>query len=204
MNRIITTVALLLGAASVVQAQHATRIGITAAYAQSRLLNNNQYKSTGHSAYQAGLTADMYVTEALSFHPEALYTMRYFDTSNDANLNRDVFSVDVPLLARYHIGGLFVEAGPEIDIPVKAVNETGDNIKSEVNSVALNYVAGLGYQLNCGLSLGLRYDGGASNLFKSNTATTLGSGRFKTSTALVVLGYSFGGNSEKTKMRYKN
>ena len=206
MKKIITTLALLASAASVaqVQAQRANTFGITAAYAQSRLLNNNNYKSVGHSAYQAGLTADVYVTNFLSFHPEALYTMRYFDTSNNASLNRDVFSVDVPLLARYHVGGLFVEAGPEVDVPVKAVNETGDNVKSEVNSVALNYVAGLGYQLNCGLSLGLRYDGGASNVFKSNPATTLGTGKYKTSTALVVVGYSFGGgDTEKRKMRYK-
>ena len=204
MKKIITTLALLASAASVAQAQHASTYGLTAAYGRSRLLNNNQYTSASHSAYQAGLTADVYVTDALSFHPEALYTMRYFDTSGEATLNRDVYSVDVPLLARYHVGGLFLEAGPEVDIPVKAVNENGNSVKSEVNSVALNYVAGLGYQLNCGLSLGLRYDGGASNVFKSNTGTTLGTGKFKTSTALVVLGYSFGGGSEKTKMRYKN
>ena len=207
MKKIILSLAILASAMGTTQAQTlpANTFGITAAYGQSRLLNNNNYKSVGHSAYQAGLTADVYVTSALSFHPEVLYSMRYFDTSNDASLNRDVFSVDVPLLARYHVGGLFLEAGPEVDIPVKAVNETGDNVKSEVNSVALNYVAGLGYQLNCGLSLGLRYDGGASNVFKNNPATTLGTGKYKTSTALVVVGYSFGGSgTEKHKMRYKN
>ena len=94
-----------------------------------------------HSAYQAGLTADVYLSSALSFHPEALYIMRYFDTSNNADLNRDISSIDVPLLARYHAGGLYLEAGPEVDLPVKAVNEAGDDMKREVNSVALNYIA---------------------------------------------------------------
>ncbi len=105
--------------------------------------------------------------------------------------------MDVPLLARYHMGGLFLEAGPALDVPVKAVNEDGNDIKSEVNSGALSYVAGLGYRLSNGLSLGLRYEGGAASLFTSNRATVLGSGKFKASTALVVLGYSFGGSSKQ-------
>jgi hypothetical protein len=202
MKKSVITLGLLIGAAGVAQAQNSPSFGITAAYGRTRLLNNNQYTSVGHSAYQAGLTADVPVTDAVSFHPEALYTMRYFDTSNDASLNRDITSIDVPLLARYHAGGLFFEAGPEAVIPLKAVNEEGEDAKSEVNKVALDYVLGVGYQLSSGPSLAVRYDGGASNVFKSNTATTLGSGSFKTSSIFVVLGYSFGGDDTK-RMRYK-
>lgn len=194
MKKLLLIPVLLTGAASVAQAQKpANTIGIAVAYGRDRLLNNNQYSSVSHSAYQAGLTADMYVSNSFSFHPEVLYTLRYFDTSNNEDLNRDIQSVDVPLLARYHAGGLFLEAGPEVNIPVKAVNEAAENVKSEVNSVALNYVLGVGYQLGHGPSLGVRYDGGASNVFKSNTATVLGTGNFKASAVFIVLGYSFGG-----------
>ena len=186
--------ALLLGAAGTAQAQQpANTVGLTVAYGRSRLTNNNQYTSVGHSAYQVGLNADVYLSEVVSFHPEALYTLRYFDTASTPLLNRDVTSIDVPLLVRYHADGLFFEAGPEIDLPLKAVNEDGVDTKSEVSSVALNYVVGLGYQLNHGPSLGVRYNGGASNLFKSNTATTLGTGQFKSSNIWLVLAYSFGG-----------
>jgi hypothetical protein len=186
--------ALLAAGCSAAYAQKpANTIGIAVAYGRDRLLNNNQYTSVGHSAYQAGITADMYVSNSFSFHPEVLYTLRYFDTSNNEDLNRDIQSVDVPLLARYHVGGLFLEAGPEVVIPVKAVNEAADNVKSEVNSVALDYVLGVGYQLGHGPSLGVRYDGGASNVFKSNSSTVLGTGKFKASAVFVVLGYSFGG-----------
>jgi hypothetical protein len=194
MKKIGTMLALMLATGSAAYAQKpANTVGIAVAYGRDRILSNNQYTSVSHSAYQAGLTADVYVSKSLSFHPEALYTMRYFDTSNNEDLNRDISSIDVPLLARYHAGGLFLEAGPEVDLPVKAVNEAADNVKSEVNSVALNYVLGVGYQLGHGPSLGVRYDGGASNVFKSNTATTLGTGKFKSSAVFVVLGYSFGG-----------
>lgn len=194
MKKILIMAALLAGTSSAAYAQKpANTIGIAVAYGRDRLLNNNQYTSVSHSAYQAGLTADMYVSKSISFHPEVLYTLRYFDTSNNEDLNRDIQSVDVPLLARYHVGGLFLEAGPEVGIPVKAVDESAADVKSEVNGVALDYVLGVGYQLGHGPSLGVRYDGGASNVFKSNSATVLGTGKFKASAVFVVLGYSFGG-----------
>jgi hypothetical protein len=194
MKPVFVLTALLAAGASVAHAQKpASSVGIAVGYGRDRILSNNQYSSVSHSAYQAGLTADAYVSNAFSFHPEVLYTMRYFDTSNDADLNRDITSIDVPLLARYHAGGLYLEAGPEVDVPLKAVNEAGDNVKSDVNNVALNYIAGVGYHFGHGPSLGVRYDGGASNVFKSNPATVLGAGKFKSSAVFVVLGYSFGG-----------
>ena len=193
MKKLVLSLALLMSGATAAQAQQrAATFGVTVAYGRTRLLNNNNYTSVSHSAYQAGLTADFNVSEHVSFHPEALYTKRYFDTSNNAALNRDISSIDVPLLGRYHAGGLFFEAGPQVGFPVQAVNEGGTDVKSEVNNVVLNYVVGVGYQLGHGPSLGVRYDGGASNTFKSNPATTLGTGRYKSSSVFVVLAYSFG------------
>ena len=194
MKKIMVSVAVLVSVATAAQAQQrASTFGITVAYGRDRLLSNNNYTSVSHSAYQAGLTADLNVSEHVSFHPEALYTKRYFDTSNDVALNRDISSIDVPLLGRYHAGGLFFEAGPQVGFPVQAVNEDAADVKSEVNSVVLDYVVGVGYQLGHGPSLGVRYDGGASNTFKSNAATTLGTGKYKSSAVFVVLAYSFGG-----------
>jgi hypothetical protein len=193
MKKLITTLALLLGAYGSAQAQSATTFGITVGYGRDRILSNNQYTSVAHSAYQAGLTADFKVSDQVSFHPEVLYSKRYFDTSNDENLNRDITSIDVPLLVRYHLNGLYLEAGPAVDFPIKAVNEDAADTKSELNSVVLNYMAGVGYRFGKGPSLGVRYDGGASNIFKSNASTVLGAGKFKSSAVWAVLAYSFGG-----------
>ncbi|MBF9142398.1 porin family protein [Hymenobacter properus] len=193
MKKLITTLALLLGAYGAAQAQSATTFGITVGYGRDRILSNNQYTSVSHSAYQAGLTADFKVSDKVSFHPEVLYSKRYFDTSNDENLNRDITSIDVPLLVRYHLNGLYLEAGPAVDFPIKAVNEDAADTKSELNGVVLNYMAGVGYRFGKGPSLGVRYDGGASNIFKSNTSTVLGTGKFKSSAVWAVLAYSFGG-----------
>ena len=194
MKKIIIALTLLLGVASAAQAQdRASTFGISLGYGRDRLLSNNQYTSVSHSAYQGGLTADYSVSKKVSFHPEVLYTMRYFDTSNSVELNRDITSIDVPVLARYHAGGLFFEAGPEAVIPLTVKNDAGTDVKGEANNLVFDYVVGVGYQLGHGPSLGVRYDGGASNTFKSNTATILGTGKYKSSAVFVVLAYSFGG-----------
>ena len=195
MKKLITTLALAASIAGAAQAQTtpANTVGITVGYGRTGLLGNNEYKAVGHSGYQAGLTADLYLSEALSFHPEALYTLQYFDATDLALLSRDVSYVNVPLLARYHANGLFFEAGPEVNFALKAVNEGGESVKDQVNPVVLDYVVGLGYQLNHGPSIGVRYDGGASNVFKSDPNTVLGRGSFKSSTFWLNLGYSFGG-----------
>ena len=193
MIKTLLSLGLLAATLGSAQAQRAGTVGITLGYGRDRLLGNNNYQSVAHSAYQAGLTANVNVSDKVSFHPEVLYTKRYFDTSNDTGLNRDISSIDVPLLGRYYVGGLFFEAGPQVIIPLKAVNDDGADTKSEVNSVILDYVAGVGYQFGHGPSLGVRYDGGATNTFKNNTATILGTGKYKSSAVFLVLGYSFGG-----------
>lgn len=99
----------------------------------------------------------------------------------------------MPLLARYHAGSLFFEAGPEIAIPIAAKDEVGGDIKNEVNKVVLDYVLGVGYQLGHGPSVGVRDDGGATNVLKINTTTTLGTGKYKSSLVFLVLTYSFDG-----------
>ena len=199
MQKALLALGLLAGTAGAAHAQQpANTIGLAAGYARTTLSGGGGYSATSHSAYQAGLTADVYLSEVFSFHPELLYTMQYYDATENgkadlAPLSRDISYLNVPLLARYHADGLYFEAGPELDVPIKAVNEDGADIKGQVNSVALNYLVGLGYQLNHGPSLGVRYDGGASNVFKSDANTVLGTGQYKTSNIWVVLAYSFGG-----------
>jgi hypothetical protein len=58
--------------------------------------------------------------------------------------------------------------------------------------VVLDYVVGVGYQLGSGLGLGVRYDGGASNVFKNNTSSVIGNNSLKSNTFWVNLSYAFG------------
>ena len=194
MKKLVLSLSLLAGVIGAAQAQ--STIGITVGVGRTGLLGNNVYSSVNHFAYQAGLTADAYFGETISFHPELLYTKQYFDAS-DSHLSRDVDYISVPLLARYHADGPFFEAGPEVNFTLAAKNEDGNDVKSQAQSVVLSYVVGLGYQLNHGPSLGIRYDGGATNVFKSDVAT-LGTGKLKSSTFWLNLSYAFGGSGSST------
>jgi Outer membrane protein beta-barrel domain len=197
MYKLACCLAPLLGLTAPALAQRpANTVGLTAAYARTQLSGSAPgYSAVGHAAYQAGLTADVYASEVLSFHPELLYTLQYYDADNpnpNPLLSRDVTFLDVPLLARYHADGLFFEAGPQVNFVLKAINEAGNDVKSDVTTVGLDYVLGLGYQLSSGPSLGLRYDGGITKTYQSSAGNGLGSGSLRNSTFLLVLGYSFG------------
>ena len=198
MKKIILSLAVLAASASLVQAQ-TNSIGITAGYGITRLTgSNSNYTSVTHSAYQAGLMGDVYFGDVLSFHPEALYTLQYYDATEPGKtaldpLSRDISYVNVPLLARYHADGLFFEAGPSVNFAISGKDEAGADVKSEASSVVLDYIAGLGYQLASGPSIGIRYEGGATNTYKDAATHGLGTGNLKNSTFWLNLGYSFGG-----------
>jgi hypothetical protein len=192
MKKSFFTLGLCIAAISAAHAQQpANTVGITLGYGRTNIRDNGPYSSMNHSAYQAGLNADVYFSEIFSFHPEALYTLQYFDASNEA-YNRDISYINVPLLARLHASGLFFEAGPEVNFALTAKNEAGDNVRSDVNPVVLDYVVGLGYQLGTGLGLGIRYDGGATNVFKNNTTNVIGNNSLKSNTFWLNLSYAFG------------
>ena len=198
MKKIILSLALVVGAAGLAQAQ--SSIGITAGYGRTSLVGkNSNYNSVTHAAYQAGLTADVYLGEVVSFHPELLYTMQYYDATESgktalAPLSRDISYLNLPLLARYHADGLFFEAGPSVNFAISGKDEAGADVKSQASPVVLDYIVGLGYQLNGGPSLGIRYEGGATNTYKDNAAYGLGTGNLKNNTFWLNLGYSFGGS----------
>ncbi len=202
--------ATLLGATATAQAQLKATVGLTAAYGYTELTHSGSgYNPTGHSAYQAGLTGDVYLADVFSIHPELLYTMQYYDTdaTTTAGQNRDLTYLTLPVLARYHVGGsdggLFFEAGPQLNLALTAKNEEGNDAKSQANSLTLDYIVGLGYQLQKGLSLGIRYDGGLTNVFKdyaptktsdnTNDDVVVSTNNLKNSTFWFSLGYSFGG-----------
>ena len=83
MKKALLALGLLAGTAGAARAQQPTNtIGLAAGYARTTLSGGGEaYSATSHSAYQAGLTADVYLSEVVSFHPEVLYTMRYFDAT---------------------------------------------------------------------------------------------------------------------------
>ena len=194
MKKALLTLALAAGIASA-QAQSNT-IGIKAAYGITSLSGSSKdYTSVSHAAYQAGLMADLYMTDVVSLHPELLYTKQYFDATDLLKKSRDVDYLNLPVTVRYHADGLYFEAGPEVTFALTAVDEDKKDVKNrDVTPVVLNYVVGLGYELPMGLSANIRYDGGISHTYKSSAENDLGTGNLRASTFWFGLGYAFGGS----------
>ena len=180
-------------------------VGATGGGAYTSFLGSDA--TTGWSAsyrwgYQAGLTADLGLSESLAFHPEALYAQKGAKFSADAR-NRTLAYVDVPLLLRYYPGGAFqantafVEAGPRVSALLAAKNDADTDTKAEFNRFDAGVVLGAGYRLASGLSLGLRYDIGITHPYQAIPAAASG-GRadFQPNASndafSLLLGYTFG------------
>jgi Outer membrane protein beta-barrel domain len=145
-------------------------------------------------SFHGGLTANIgLVGELLSIQPELLYSQKGYNYLNEETVigglehenkaKRNYSYVDLPVLLKVKARGFFVEAGPQIgylagiqDKKEKSVNNIEDKDvqwlpKDGQPEWEAGYVAGLGFQANNGLSLGLRYNGRLDNLVKEDSGT---------------------------------
>ena len=101
--------------------------------------------------------------------------------------------IDVPVMLQYNADGLFFEAGPQLGFLASAKVTDGTNdqdIKSLFNTVDFGYAVGLGYKLETGPMVGLRYNGGITSAFKDVAGTTI---KAHNSAFQLYVGYMFGG-----------
>lgn len=149
--------------------------------------------------FHAGVFANLSLSNHVAFQPKLLYSQKGNKPSvvnpNDRALR--LHYVDVPLAFHVNADGLFFEAGPQVGFLVAAnskFNNESTDVKSVYNPVDVGYLAGLGYQRKSGLGVGLRYNGGFTNVRK---ATTVGSttyqDRARNSVFQLYLSYSVNG-----------
>ncbi|NVO31400.1 porin family protein [Hymenobacter lapidiphilus] len=125
----------------------------------------------------------------LSLQPEVLYSQKgYKYDSNQAfgafRREGDVTYnyIDVPVLLKVKAGNLFFEAGPQYSYLLKVKDESTRSLggtviartESEkdlknVNRNEFGYVAGLGFQSDSGIMLGVRYNGALTDFAKNDT-----------------------------------
>ena len=124
--------------------------------------------------FHAGIFANIGLTSLFAFQPELLYSQKGANYANITDQSLRLHYIDVPLAFHVNTGGLFFEAGPQVGFLVGAKRQSGSvsvDVKNGYNSVDFGYLFGLGYQLKHGLGVGLRYNGGFTNVDK---ATTIG------------------------------
>jgi hypothetical protein len=131
----------------------------------------------------------------ISIQPELLYSVKgeQRKENDDSDYKLNLSYIDVPVLLRVDAEGLFFEAGPQLGILAAAKfksDDDSDDIKDDLNTVDFGYVAGVGYQLEGGFNLGLRYNGGITNIPKEEEDGQI---KARNSAFQFYVGYRFGG-----------
>lgn len=190
-------IALFIAAAfslSFAQAQTGPRFGVKVGVTYSNLAGNfeNEDFYKNKFGFMGGITSNFNLTSDgfLSLQPELLYTQKGYQYQDDkymvagteykrkGDLNYNY--LDLPILLRVNAGGLFFEAGPQISyllairdnrelkIGDKSYEDTKRIDKDNLAELEIGYAAGLGYQLQNGLSIGVRYNGSINSLAKND------------------------------------
>ena len=197
MKKTILSLALLAGLTSVAHAQSGVKFGIRGGISANTLSGDDDKFGNKISSYSYGLgglggvTANFGLSDLISIQPELLYNLKGTQV-NDSKDRLDLHYLDLPILVRVNADGPYFEAGPQVGYLISA--KRGGDIKTRIETkdlqgLSLGYVAGVGYKLTSGLSLGVRFNGGISSVGQDNDR----SDQQRNQSFNFVAGYEFGG-----------
>ncbi|GAA3989746.1 porin family protein [Hymenobacter antarcticus] len=192
MKKVLLSLGLLVGVASAANAQEA-RFGIKAGVNLANVTNTDVEAKKNLIGFAAGVMADFSFSDLISLHPEVLFSqkgVKFEDGKNTAQIRTNY--IDVPVLLRVKADGLFFEAGPQVGfLASQKFEANGTTITTSTDGtrkVDVGYIAGVGYQLPQGLELGVRYNGGISDLSDPSAGE-----KTRNSVFQFQVGYLFGG-----------
>lgn len=197
MKKTILSLALLAGLTSVAHAQSGVKFGIRGGISANTLSGDDDPKGFKTSDYSYGLgglggvTANFGLSDLISIQPELLYNLKGTQI-NDSKNRLDLHYIDLPILVKVNADGPYFEAGPQVGylISAKIGGDTKTRIETkDLQGLSLGYVAGVGYQLTSGLSLGVRFNGAISSVGKDNEIFD----QQRNQSFNFVVGYQFGG-----------
>jgi hypothetical protein len=175
MKKTFFTLALLAGLTGAAHAQRSNvSLGLKAGASLSNLVGADApltyliYNNNYLFGFHAGVFANLGLSKMIAFQPELLYSQKGYRFNDDFGLR--LHYVDVPLAFHVNANGLFFEAGPQVGFLVGAKQKFGStsvDVKDGYNTADFGYLFGLGYQRKTGLGLGLRYNGGFTNISQS-------------------------------------
>ena len=202
MKKTVLFLTIALGAAGAAQAQSIS-YGVKAGASLTNFTGKGVEDAKNKFGFIGGLVANFAVNDIFSVQPEVLFSMKgakaEAQLTGSPTVTRKVklSYIDVPVLAHINAAGLFFELGPQIGFLASAkgtLEAQGQSftqdIKDEVKNVDFGYAAGLGYQMKNGPGVGLRYNGGFTDLSKD---VTTNDGAVRNSAFQLYLTYMFGG-----------
>jgi hypothetical protein len=192
MKKLILSIGLLAGVSAAAQAQ-GIKYGVKAGGSLTTVTGSDVDGAKNKFGFNGGVLANFGFNDMISIQPEVLYSMKGAkqDGSDDARINLNY--IDVPVLLKVSTGatGLFFEAGPQVGFLASAKAKSGGisvDIKDEFKTVDFGYAAGVGFQVESGPNVGLRYNGGFTNIAKDASAGTARNSAFQ-----LYVGFMFGG-----------
>ena len=195
MKKTLFTLAMLAGLMGAAQAQNIS-LGIKAGPSYSGFVGAQATNYESIFGFHAGVFANIGLTDMFAFQPEVIYSQKGAKVSN-IDVTTRLNYVDIPLSFHVNADGLFFEAGPQLGILVAAQDKAGSvsvDRKPLYNTLDFGYLAGLGYQRKTGPGIGLRYNGGFTNVEKSSTVGSVTvQNNIRNSAFQLYLTYSFGG-----------
>ncbi len=190
MKKIILPIALLAGIVGTAHAQTGIKYGVKGGYNLATFSGNDSHGVEYKSGFTAGLYANFGIADNISIQPEVLFSQKGASIDNFQGLPTTRFKttleyIDVPVLARVNTGedgkGLFFELGPQASFLVHnrdftqtgntSTQRTDNTNNADLNKTVFAYVGGIGYQITNGLSLGLRYTGDFTQVYKQDAST---------------------------------
>jgi hypothetical protein len=200
MKKPIIIVALLMSIAGTAQAQYRGRggnvsLGLKAGASLTNLVGADANGYKNRFGVNAGIFANIGLTRLVAFQPEVLYSQKGVKYVNNNDASFRLHYIDVPLAFHINTDGFFFEAGPQVGFLVAAKYQAGSTsttVTDNYKSVDFGYLAGLGYQLKHGLGIGLRYNGGFTNIANSTViGNTTVQSRQRNSAFQLYATYSF-------------
>ncbi|MBX0293095.1 PorT family protein [Hymenobacter sp. HSC-4F20] len=205
MKQILLSLALLTGATAV-QAQSTngsgTRFGLKVGVVAASLAGDDkdfQGDVQNRFGFQAGITTttSLGVGGLFELHPELLYSQRGYQIED---VSKTTFhNLDVPLLARLNAAGFVVEVGPQVGYLFARKTKFDDSAmgditnRGQLNKLQFGYIVGVGYQLESGPNVGVRYNRSITKLYDGDAALP-GGNKIYNSVFQFQLGFAFPGN----------
>jgi hypothetical protein len=194
MKKVILSLALAAGISATASAQ--TTFGIKAGASLTSASGDNTSNTKSIVGFVGGLAANFGFSDLISLQPELLYSMKGAkEEAGGLKVTDRLNYLDVPVLLKVNADGLFFEAGPQVGFLLsRKTTYEGANVADRTSTdglrkVDLGYAVGLGYQLESGPSIGIRYNGGILDV---NDPSVSGD-KQRNSAFQLQLGYMFGG-----------
>ncbi len=188
--------------AGAANAQSPVRFGIKAGVNIANIIKedgDNNFNTEGKTGFNAGLTADIPLTQSIAFTPEVLFSQKGFkQTSGNVELSRTTNFIDIPILASFRLASaLNLVVGPQVSFLMSTKNkletgsgsiETSDNESDNFKKSLLGGVIGARYDLTPKVDVHGRY---ALDFQKNNENGSSTTPEFRNQVWSFGLGYKF-------------